>query len=379
MNKRKQLLQGLAFLGSLTALTLGCVTFAHVSREKTEAEYVSLPAAVIDEADISLAASDLYNAYAPVSAGADGVLHLSDNAWSDPLKVVRIAARHLSFRVPGCWEGRTAVRSLYTGDAWNGAESTPYGCGKDAEFIYVFERSCLTEEDKNRVPGKTGLLTMLAVVPAGSEGSLADDDAMVPVMTLTENGAVYQISILSPSEPSGDLSDEKKTLCRNLIYGADYMGCIISSMRATGGGTLAPANAYVQSAYIDGFDANGAGITEGSAVPSYIRETKADSSSDIQPSALPRGKTAYSWKEAAENPFSYSDGTIPTPTMTPTPTPTPTPTDTPTPAPTKDPETVPRRATPTPDVPDTPTPVPTSTPTPAASPESSSEIAGENS
>ena len=369
----KLILQALALAGSLAALIFGCVSFAHVSQEKAQKQYASLPAAVVDEADISLAASDIYNAYAPVSVGTDGYLHLSDNAWSDPVKTVNIAARHISFQIPGCWEGRTAIRSLYTGGSWDGADSAPYGCGKDAEFLYVYERSCFSDKDKSGVPGKTGLLTEAAIVPSDSEGSLADDDAWVPVMTLTESGTVYQVSLLSPSEPSGKLSDETKNLCRNLAYGPDYMGCIVSSMKATGGGVLSPANAYVQSAYIDGFDKKGAGIAEGSAVPSYKEETKTDASPDVQPSGLPQGKAAYSWKETAESPFSYSDGTIPTPTMTPTPTPTPSPTETPTPVPTKEPEHTFRRETPTPAIPAAETPEPTETPYPTAAQPAESE------
>jgi len=250
----------------------------------------------------------------PVTDGS-GKLYIPDNTTVSEIPSARIKTRLCEFRIPEAWVGNVVIRVIRmdqetdTGLYENPVADTQVVQFFEAETFRKYRTQQFAYKENARRMGKLAEIRVMNAKANDTSGTKHDPQELY--FANIKGKQPYE-AFLYCFRTDADVIDEEYADRYAALKGIDYEGCIISSMRSDAG-NLSPADTYIRSRYVDGFDENGPGISEALPDdyvpgPPYSQEIP-ERSSEVPAAVSQQADSVmpvYTWQPFAA-PYTYTD------------------------------------------------------------------------
>ncbi len=223
-------------------------------------EIMAVPAQEVQKQDFSPNADTVID--------ENGYQTIPDNSTVTEVSSRKLRTKYFTLWIPGCWVGNIVVECRYI-DQKPAEGQDAESITQDTISLRFYEKqnyeAYISAED-NEYPYATGLITELRYTSTLNDNEwLKTSNYETYIGTSTLGQLSYEL-FLYEIHNSNDLTRPEYETTYMYLTKINYSGCIISSMKVTGGGTIEYTE-ETKKGYVDAWDVNSEGMSANSTVP----------------------------------------------------------------------------------------------------------------
>ena len=223
-------------------------------------EVIAVPAQEVKKQDFSPNADTVID--------ENGYQTIPDNSTVKDLQTRKLRTKYFTVWIPGCWVGNVVAECRYidqkTDESTSGEAAT-----RDTISLRFYEKQnyeAYISGETDDYLYATGLITELRYTSTLNDNSWRKTSNYETYIGDGKLGELSYNLFLYEIHNTNDLTRPEFELPYMYLTKINYSGCIISSLKITGGGTVEYTE-DTQAGYIDTWDEQSEGIPDGSVIP----------------------------------------------------------------------------------------------------------------
>lgn len=199
---------------------------------------------------------------------ANGYQTIPDNSTVMELTGRKLRTKYFTVWIPGCWVGNVVVECRYIDQAVDESSEDPDAV-RDTISLRFYEKQnyeTYVSGADNEYPYATGLITELRYTNASNDNSWLKTSNYETYVGDGRLGEFAYNIFLYEIHNSNDLTRPEYETEYMYLTKVNYPGCIINSLKVTGGGKVKYTD-ETQEWYVDTWDDQAEGISLGSVIP----------------------------------------------------------------------------------------------------------------
>ncbi len=215
-----------------------------------------------------VAALEDFSPEASAVIDSSGYLNLPDNSTVEEISVRKLKNKYFSLLIPGAWVDNVVVECKYINDVTEKPK-------EDKEIIYdtlllrFFEKGTYERyrDSHDRTTYSNGLLTELRYSSAENDNSWLKTSNYQNYWADVRLGVrTYNVFIYEPNNQADLIAEDLRNRYLYMLS-INYEGCFINTFKVNGDGEVTYADDYIRKGFVDSWDPNAEGISDGSVIP----------------------------------------------------------------------------------------------------------------